>query len=103
MSRRTARETALQVLFQVNITKDDPKPVLDYTFAEFAVPEPSREFAEYLVMGTLARLNEIDAAIQTAAKEWHLDRMANVDRNILRLAVFELFYCPEIPGSVTIN
>lgn len=103
MSRRIARETALQVLFQVDLTQVDPQLALRSTAAEFAVPESSQEFAGRLVSGTLVHLQEIDDILKDVAKEWHLDRMSNVDRNILRLAAYELYFCPDIPGSVSVN
>jgi len=103
VSRRIARESALQVMFQVDMAKVEHEQALEYIFAEFAVPESSQKFARFLITGTLARLQEIDQILQFASKEWNIDRMANVDRNIMRLAVFELFYCPDIPGNVTVN
>lgn len=103
MSRRLARETALQVMFQVEVTRIDSTEAIDYTCEEFKVPEPSREFVRRLVNGTLANLAEIDRAIQSVAKDWMLERMAKVDRNILRLAGFELLFCPDIPGNVSVN
>lgn len=103
MSRRIARETALQVLFQVELAKGDPSKALEYTFKEFVVPEASQGFARKLIDGTLANLQEIDEHLKSVSKEWNLQRMANVDRNILRLAAYELLFCPDIPGSVTVN
>ncbi|HWJ02914.1 MAG TPA: transcription antitermination factor NusB [Verrucomicrobiae bacterium] len=103
MSRRIARETALQVLFQVDITKVDPDRALEYVFEEFAVPDASREFARFLVTGTLNNLAEIDKTVQSVSREWNIKQMSKVDRNILRLATHELLNCPEIPGNVTVN
>ena len=103
MSRRLARETALQVLFQKDLAEIDPAQALDFTCAEFAVPETSKVFASRLVSGTLAHLEEIDNMIRPVAKEWNIERMAAVDRNILRLAAYELFFCEDIPGNVTVN
>jgi len=62
-----------------------------------------RKFSEELVSGTLLHLDEIDRKIQDVAAHWKMDRMASVDRNIMRFAVFELLYRDDIPPAVTIN
>ena len=62
-----------------------------------------RKFSEELVSGTLSHLDEIDRTIQQVAANWKMDRMASVDRNIMRFAVFELLYRDDIPPAVTIN
>lgn len=105
MSRRLARETALQVLFQKDLTKDalHTEQAVECWADEFGVPEASRIFARQLVNGTLENLAEIDNRIASYAQEWALNRMAYVDRNVMRLASFEILYCPEIPGRVSLN
>lgn len=105
MSRRLARETALQVLFQRDLTKEPliASEQVRHWAAEFAVPEPSREFAQQLVDGTIAHLDEIDRTIASYAQDWPLRRMANVDRNVLRLAAYEILFCPDIPERVSLN
>lgn len=90
-------------MFQVDMAKAEPEAAISYTFEEFAVPELSQEFTRRLVFGTLAYLAQIDQTIQAVAKEWNIERMANVDRNILRLAVYELRHCPDIPANVAVN
>lgn len=85
------------------MAKAEPDAAISYTFEEFAVPEASQNFARRLVVGTVAHLPQIDQTIQSVAKEWNMERMANVDRNILRLAVYELLYCPDIPPNVAVN
>lgn len=105
MSRRLARETALQVLFQLDITGEDRelKPAIHKWAAEFAVPEESLAFAEELAEGTLAHKKVIDASLEKLSAGWPLSRMANVDRNLLRLAGYEILFREDIPGRVTIN
>ncbi len=103
MSRRLARETALQALFQVDLAQVDPSRAIDHVAEEFAVPAASKDFAVRMVSGTLSNLQEIDNLVQSVTPEWNIDRMANVDRNILRMATYELFYCSDIPGNVTVN
>ncbi|GAB6156096.1 transcription antitermination factor NusB [Desulfosporosinus burensis] len=105
MSRRLARETALQVLFQRDLTKE---PLLTAQEVqrwaeEFEVPEPSRAFAQQLVEGTIEHLPEIDQKIASFTQDWSLSRMANVDRNVMRLATYEVLFCSDIPGRVSLN
>lgn len=105
MSRRFAREIALQVLFQLDLTKDklDIEENIKRWAAEFAMPEVSLPFARELVFGTMEHLAEIDDKIRSLSEEWALERMAGVDRNVLRLAAFEILHRPDIPGRVTLN
>jgi len=105
LSRRLARETALQVLFQRDLTKE-PLNVAEEVqrwAKEFVVPEPSRDFAQELVNGTIAHQNEIDQTIASFAQDWTISRMANVDRNVMRLATYEILFRSDIPGRVSLN
>ena len=105
MSRRTARETALQVLYQIDITgeADNRNEIIENWAAEFAVSEKSLKFARELVDGTLLRKDEIDDKLALTAHEWALDRMNTVDRNLMRLAIFEMSFCRETPQKVILN
>ena len=105
MSRRLARETALQVLFQRDLTKEPliTSEIVDRWAEEFVVPEASKPFAQELVDGTISHQDEIDQTIASFAQEWTLSRMANVDRNVMRLATYEILFCPDIPGRVSLN
>lgn len=105
MSRRLARETALQVLYQMDITGEtkDMAKIIDNWAAEFTVTDKSLEFTRTLVEGTLEKKDEIDGRIALTAHEWALDRMNTVDRNLMRLAIYEMFYCPDTPQRVTLN
>ena len=105
MSRRLARETALQVLFERDLQKEplNTDELIDRWAAEFSVPEASRLFAKELVDGTIAHQGEIDQTIASIALDWTLSRMANVDRNVIRLASYEILFCPDIPGRVSLN
>lgn len=103
MSRRRAREIALQVLFQVDVGKGDPEKALRYLLAEWPVPDKTAAFARSLVKGTLANVREIDDYIKRYAIEWDLPRMPNVDRNILRMGLFEILYYKETPLNVAID
>ena len=102
--RRKAREYALQMLFQWDITRDTIDQIADTFFQEQEKePEGIVEFARRLVKGTVEHVEEIDRLIQRHAEHWRLDRMATVDRNLLRMAVQEFLYDNEIPKTVVIN
>lgn len=104
MKRRRAREYALQILFQIDFTE---KKIGGIDFAEFWSEKKEsgdvKEFTEKLVRGTLDKLDEIDKMIEKFTENWLLKRMAAVDRNILRFAVYEILYRKDIPSAVTIN
>lgn len=104
MKRRKAREYALQILFQLDIAKAKPSvSILKNFWAEQEPDEEMRAFAEEVVKGTYKNLEKINGKIRECAKNWSIDRMAAVDRNILRIAVYEMLYRPDIPASVSIN
>jgi transcription antitermination protein NusB len=101
--RRKSRESALRVLYQLDITKQgDPKAITQRE-AHFSSSGGTDEFAERIVLGVVDHAREIDQLIERFSENWRLDRMTLVDRNILRMAIFELLYCSEIPPKVTLN
>lgn len=101
--RRRAREIALQVLYQLDISQGDPGEVLDLYWENFRPSPKAREFCQKLIEGVRRSQDQIDPFIEENSENWSLKRMATVDRNILRLATFELLYCPEIPFKATLN
>ena len=101
--RRRAREIALQVLYQLDIGQGDPREVLGAYFENFRPSEKAREFCHRLIEGVWQHREEIDRLIEENAENWTLKRMAVVDRNILRLAAYELTHCPDIPFKATLN
>jgi N utilization substance protein B len=104
-SRRKARECALQMLFAADVADAVPDEVLRTYWAELGdsdTEEAAREFASRLAAGTLAHLDSLDERIRSRAEHWRIPRMAIVDRNILRLAVYEFLYEPT-PRTVAIN
>ncbi len=101
--RRTARECALQMLYQHDIGRQDKQEILGSFWKMNAHPEKVRAFANHLFEGCLARIDEIDRLIQSRAENWRLSRMAAVDRNILRLAAYELISEDRTPSTVVIN
>ena len=101
--RRKSREFALQVLYQLNITKQEAITALARFQEHFSPNEEADEFLKRLVLGVLEHCQEFDRLIEQYSENWRLDRINMVDRNILRMALFELLYCEEIPPKVTIN
>jgi N utilization substance protein B len=108
--RRKSREFALQVLYQLDITKQDAIKALaqfqDYFSDNDEKVGTTRfrdDFMERLVNGVLEHSQEIDRIIEKYSENWRLDRMNMIDRAILRIATFELLYCEEIPPKVTLN
>lgn len=101
--RSRARETAFKVLYQLDVTKDPPETGLKSFLKHHRVPVNSQTFITQLVEGTAQHREEIDTLLSQHATNWSLGRMAMVDRNILRLAVFELVFGEETPPKVTIN
>jgi N utilization substance protein B len=104
-SRRKARECALQMLFAADVSETRADELVRTYWAELGdadVEPPAREFATRLVTGTLARLQALDERIRSRAEHWRISRMAVVDRNILRLAVYEFLFEPT-PRTVAIN
>lgn len=104
-SRRKARECALQMLFAADVAETPHDEVVRTYWAELGdtdLEDPARDFATRLAAGTLARLQELDERIRSRAEHWRIARMAIVDRNILRLAVYEFLHEPT-PRTVAIN
>src|SRR5437660_11779882 len=104
-SRRKARECALQMLFAADVSETRGDQLVRAFWSELSDGElgpQAREFATRLATGTLANLTEVDERIRSRAEHWRISRMAIVDRNILRLAVYEFLYEPT-PRTVAIN
>ena len=115
-SRRQAREIALQILYQLDVQEqlsDDQAVALFWKNLALELEEKEgvpaqlddthREFAEALVRGVRTNLAEVDGLIGAASRNWRIERMARVDRNLLRLASYEIRFCDDIPPKVTIN
>ena len=104
MKKRTrARELALQFLYQLDLRGDE---FLEETRSFLRGEEGdkgTREFAQELIEGTVENIEEINDLIRCVAQNWDIERMAVIDRNVLRMATFELLHCPDIPPKVSIN
>ena len=104
--RRLSREYTLQVLYQIDITRDDPAKACESFFGlhnEASKDEDVRVFAKTLVEGVSRNISEIDNKISGYATNWQFKRIGLIERNILRMAGFELLYLKDIPPKVTIN
>jgi transcription antitermination protein NusB len=101
--RRRSRESAVQVLYQWDMTRQDAREGLVHLKEHFSLKEGSDSFLDLIVQGVLTHCQEIDRLIEQYSEHWRLGRMAPIDRAILRIAIFELLYCEEIPPKVTLN
>jgi N utilization substance protein B len=102
-TRRKSRELALQALYQWNITRQDPSLILDQQKVNFSPADEEDEFAQQIIVGVLEHYNHIDELIEKFSEHWRLDRISIIDRNILRMAIFELLFREDIPPRVTLN
>jgi N utilization substance protein B len=102
--RTRSRELALQLLYQLDARGDEAESLIEPFLQEEEPDDPEvHAFTRQLVSGTRGAMVEIDALLTDAAENWRLDRMALIDRNILRMALFEMLHLDEVPAKVTIN
>jgi N utilization substance protein B len=102
-NRRRSRELAMQVLFQMEINGDDSREAVELFCRHFEVSKNAKPFFLRLVDGVKARRDELDRLIERFSDNWKISRMSGVDRNLMRVAVYELLYCDDIPPKVSIN
>jgi N utilization substance protein B len=102
-SRRKARECALQLLYQIDLGSCDLDDTKKCFWNAKDVDESTRQFAVDLFEGVRRNLDEIDELLSLFSANWKISRMASIDKNILRVAIFELMHCSDIPVKVTIN
>ena len=101
--RRRARELAMQALFYMDANQDASSQMLERFCENFPPPQKVRPFFLKLVNGVLKTRPQIDTLIERFSKNWSVQRMSRVDRNVMRIAVFEILFCPDIPPKVSIN
>lgn len=101
--RRRAREFALQVLYQIEVAGYSSDKAYENCLGNLCPPEGVKGFSLEIVNGVAEHKKEIDDLIKKYSEHWVLDRMAVVDKNILRIAIFELIYCADLPYKVSIN
>jgi N utilization substance protein B len=100
-SRRKARIMALQTLFEVDCSAHDPSEALAHHLEETPLSEEGAAFARHLVEGVLGDLPAVDALIHEAAPSWPIEQMGRIDKNILRLAIFEIRHSAALPPRLS--
>lgn len=103
ITRRQAREEALQILYQVDLNRELTAEAGMYHFENHFSKPGIDSFTQRLVSGVRNHMKELDEEINAVAEHWRTDRMAAVDRNLLRLGAFELKHCDDIASTITIN
>ena len=101
--RRQARALTVQVLFHMEFNPGDPEQGFDLISENFSSPAEIRDFARHLVLGIWAKREELDTLISRSSRNWRLERMSHVDRNVLRLGAFEMLFMKDIPPKVSID
>ena len=101
--RRISREKALQALFYMDMHRDPVEDPVGHFCSCFSENPPTEPFFHRLVDGVLENRATIDAVIERFSSNWKISRMSCVDRNVMRIAVFELLFCTDIPPKVSIN
>lgn len=101
--RRLSREITLKILFQIDLANVNMEEALKYAFENNIFAEEVKEFVLLLVEGVVSNLSEIDKIIINYAKNWSLERITNIDRNVLRVAIYEILYLDNVPKNVSIN
>jgi N utilization substance protein B len=102
-TRRKGRETALQILYQMDLSDTPADQAIQLFWANLGATREGEEFANLLVSGYGADHEAVDEKIRSVSQHWRLERMSRVDRNILRLATYELMRLPDVPARVTLN
>jgi transcription antitermination factor NusB len=101
--RRRARELAIQVLFHLEFSPDDPDKTFELIYDNFGSQRSIRPFSRELVLGVCQNKEALDEILARASKNWRLERMPRLDRSILRLASFEILFREDIPPKVSID
>jgi N utilization substance protein B len=101
--RRKARESTLQILFQLEFNDRELEGVFESFWQEKKTSKEIKEYCRWLVTGIVSHRERIDRLIQSVSENWRIDRMALVDRNVLRIAVFELLFEEKIAPAIVID
>jgi N utilization substance protein B len=102
-ARTTAREAALQMLFAIEASDADPERAIEDFWRELPGDAEGRAYADQAVRGVRAVLADLDGQLSRASKNWRLERMTRVDRNVLRLGAWELAHQPDVPRAVVLD
>jgi N utilization substance protein B len=103
MSRRKGRSVAVQILYQLELNSQELEQNLPVFWEHHVHSDDIKAFAERIARGVWQNRESIDAVIVDTARNWSLNRIAPIDRNILRAAIYEIQYCEDIPYKVTLN
>ena len=104
MRKRTlARECALKILYKIEISKDSVESSIQDLWSREDHEHDIKEFAEAIVKGTYENLARIDGIISKYTENWEINRMAVIDKNVLRMSIYQMLYREDIPYKVTIN
>ncbi|MCD4813371.1 transcription antitermination factor NusB [bacterium] len=101
--RRQSREIAFKILFQVDVGQLKAEDVITYFLGQQKASEPVKSYAKMIAGGVVSEQKVIDKFIREKTHKWELERIAAADRSLLRLAVYELLRCPDVPKNVVIN
>ena len=101
--RRKARESTLQILFQLEFNDSDEDKAFRLYWKDKKATKDVKDYCRWLIKGVMAHQEFIDRSIQSVSEHWRLSRMPVVDRNILRMAVFELLYEEDVEPAIIIN
>lgn len=102
-NRRKGRELALQALYQIAITGDASAGAVDLFLQHFEGSPQAKEFARRLVSGVVSQRTDLDQIIAQCTENWKMPRLAKVDLEIIRIAAYELLFCPDIPANVSLD
>jgi len=102
-TRRQARESALQFLYQWEYNHGSLEPALEFFWKEHPASPRVRQFAEQLIRGVVEKQPELDAFLSRCTDNWDLSRLGAVERNVMRIALYEMLHRPDIPPAVSIN
>jgi N utilization substance protein B len=103
LSRRLARQIAFQTLFQIDLAKSSTEDSLQQRLSDVVLAPDDEQYVYRAVRGVTEQMNAINAQISAVSKDWEIGRLGTVDRNILRLAVYEIVFMDDIPVRVSIN
>jgi N utilization substance protein B len=103
MVRRKAREYALKILYMIDIRKEPHQKIMEEFWENVGEKEKIKKFANEIVNGVIEKIKEIDKIISGASLNWDIERMSFIDRNILRIGTYEIFFRNDIPKVVSIN
>jgi len=103
VKRRKSRESALQYLYQREVVPQDSWKDLAHFKSHFLLNREDDAFLDRVVQGVLTHCREIDQLIERYSEHWRLERIALIDRTLLRIAIFELLYCDDVPPKAALN